>query len=86
MPGPEPADVRSDAVFSVDFRVKLTAVVTPEPVGGFSAVVPDLPGCVTEAESPEELRTNLRDAAEGWIAAHAGQLREWMAENAATGS
>ncbi len=67
--------------FKLDFRIQLTAVVTPEEVGGFSASVTDLPGCVTEAETLEELRKNLRDASEGWIAAHAEQIREWVAAN-----
>jgi predicted RNase H-like HicB family nuclease len=34
---------------------------------GFWAKVPALPGCVTEADTPEELLANLRDAIEGWL-------------------
>jgi len=44
-------------------------VVTPEPeAGGFSAEVPALPGCFTQGETLEEVRANLREAAEGWLA------------------
>jgi predicted RNase H-like HicB family nuclease len=59
----------ADQPFSLDFGVTLTAVVRPEEVGGYSAEVPLLPGCVTEAETLEELRDNLREAAEGWLEA-----------------
>lgn len=52
------------------FTVTLTAVVHAEPeTGGFSAEVPALPGCYTQGESLEEVRENLREAAEGWLAA-----------------
>jgi predicted RNase H-like HicB family nuclease len=35
--------------------------------GGFWAKVPALPGCVTEADTREELLANLREAIEGWL-------------------
>ncbi len=49
-------------------RVAITALLYPEPEGGFSIVVPALPGCFTEAETIEEARVQVRDAAEGWLA------------------
>jgi predicted RNase H-like HicB family nuclease len=53
----------------VDVTVNLTAIVRPEPdVGGYSASVPALPGCHTQGETLEEVRANLREAAEGWLA------------------
>lgn len=55
--------------FTLDFPITLAAVVTPEDDGGYSAEVPALPGCFTEAETIEELRDHLRDAAEGWLEA-----------------
>lgn len=36
--------------------------------GIYSAVVPDLPGVITEAESLEALKLSIRDAATGWMA------------------
>lgn len=48
----------------------MTAIVRPEEEGGFSAEVPALPGCFTEGETLEELRDNLREAADGWLKAH----------------
>jgi predicted RNase H-like HicB family nuclease len=56
--------------FSLDFPATLTAIVRSEEGGGFSAEVPALPGCFTEGETLEELRENLREAAEGWLKAH----------------
>lgn len=56
-------------VQTVDVAVVLTAVVRPEPeTGGYSASIPALPGCHTQGETLDEVRTNLREAAEGWLA------------------
>jgi predicted RNase H-like HicB family nuclease len=53
----------------VDVTVNLTAIVRPEPdAGGFSGSIPALPGCHTQGETLEEVRANLREAAEGWLA------------------
>jgi predicted RNase H-like HicB family nuclease len=53
---------------TVQVPVTLTAVVRPEPDGGYSAEVPALPGCHTEGDTLDEVRANLREAAEGWLA------------------
>ncbi len=64
--------------FTLAFPVTLEAVVEPEAEGGYSASVPSLPGCFTEADDLDELRANLIEAVEGWLAskrdleAHAG--------------
>jgi predicted RNase H-like HicB family nuclease len=53
----------------VDVAVVLTAIVRPEPdAGGYSASIPALPGCHTQGETLDEVRANLREAAEGWLA------------------
>jgi predicted RNase H-like HicB family nuclease len=66
----------------VEVPVVLTAIVRPEPeVGGFSASIPALPGCHTQGETLEEVRANLREAAEGWLAvAHEDGLAREAAE------
>ena len=46
--------------------MKLTAVVHPEGDRYWSEI-PSLPGCVTEADSLEELKGNLKEAAELWL-------------------
>ncbi|WP_232629558.1 type II toxin-antitoxin system HicB family antitoxin [Methylobacterium sp. Leaf118] len=43
------------------------APLTAADGGGFAATVPDLPGCMSEGETPEEALRNVRDAIEAWI-------------------
>ena len=46
-----------------------TVVLIPEPEeGGYSVLVPALPGCVTQGETVEEALAMAKDAIEGWIA------------------
>jgi len=45
----------------------LKAIVHPAEEGGFWAEVPALPGCVTQAETLDELQINLREAIELWL-------------------
>lgn len=53
---------------TIEVSVRLEAIAIPEADGGYSIVVPALPGCVTEAETIEKARENVIDAAEGWLA------------------
>jgi predicted RNase H-like HicB family nuclease len=51
---------------------KLDYAVTIEPLstvdgGGFLATVPDLPGCMSDGDTPEETLANVRDAIAAWI-------------------
>lgn len=41
--------------------------LSPEDGGGFVATVPDLPGCMSDGETPEEAMHNATDAIEEWI-------------------
>lgn len=53
-------------------RLEYSIIVEPLPVedgGGFVATVPDLPGCMSDGESPEEAVVNVQDAIEAWIEA-----------------
>ena len=45
------------------------AIVHPAEEGGFWAEVPAMPGCVTQGETLDEVRANLREAIEGWLEA-----------------
>jgi predicted RNase H-like HicB family nuclease len=47
----------------------VTAVVHQAEEGGFWAEVPELPGCVSQGETLEELRANLEDAVQAWLEA-----------------
>lgn len=35
--------------------------------GGYLATVPDLPGCVSDGETPEEALKNVQEAIASWI-------------------
>ena len=45
----------------------LKAIIHTAAEGGFWAEVPALPGCVTQADSLEELKANLHEAIELWL-------------------
>jgi predicted RNase H-like HicB family nuclease len=47
--------------------MKIKVLIHEAEDGGFWAKVPALPGCVTEADTREELLANLREAIEGWL-------------------
>ena len=53
-------------------RLVYPVIVQPLPVeegGGFVATVPDLPGCMSDGETPEEALVNIQDAIAAWIEA-----------------
>ena len=43
------------------------AIVHEAEEGGYWAEVPDLPGCVTEADTLDELKVMLKDAIAGYL-------------------
>jgi len=45
----------------------LKAIVHNAKEGGFWAEVPALPGCLTQAETLDELKVNLHEAIELWL-------------------
>ena len=47
--------------------MKIRAIVHKAEEGGFWAEVPSIPGCATQGETMEELRSNLREAIEGCL-------------------
>jgi predicted RNase H-like HicB family nuclease len=47
----------------------IKAIIHEAEEGGFWAEVPALPGCVTQGESEDEIRTNLLEAVELWFEA-----------------
>lgn len=53
-------------------NAKLEYPIVIEPLstedgGGFVASVPDLPGCMSDGETPEEALANVQDAVAAWI-------------------
>jgi len=62
---------------AVEVMVRLQALALPEPEGGYSIVVPALPGCVSCCETIWEITGNVIEAAEGWLASqHDGAKEE----------
>jgi antitoxin HicB len=59
-------------------------VLEPEPEGGYTVYVPDLPGCVSEGETPEEAVEMIRDAMEGYLEAR--RDRGWPRSSNPNGS
>ena len=52
----------------LEYRVLIEPLL-PDDGGGFLATVPDLPGCMSDGETPEEALENVRDAIMCWIEA-----------------
>lgn len=48
-------------------RYHYNVILRPEPDGGFTAIVPALPGCVTYGRSLPEARNMAKDAILGYI-------------------
>ena len=58
-------------------ELNYTVIFEPAEEGGYTAVVPALPGCVSEGNSLEETRRNIREAMEGYLetlVAHGGTI------------
>ena len=45
------------------------AIVIEKAGGNYSAYVPDLPGCMSDGETPEEALLNVQDAILAWLEA-----------------
>jgi predicted RNase H-like HicB family nuclease len=53
-------------------RLDYAVVVQPlteEDGGGFAAIVPDLPGCMSDGDTPQEALANAVDAIQAWLQA-----------------
>lgn len=46
---------------------KFTVMLSKERVGGYSAWVLELPGCISQGETRDEALTNIREAIEGYL-------------------
>ena len=48
--------------------------------GGYWAEVPALPGCVSQGETIDDVRANIREAIEGWLLAGDGATQAGAAD------
>ncbi len=46
----------------------LKVILEPSEDGGFTAIVPSLPGCISEGDTREEALRNIREAIELYLA------------------
>jgi predicted RNase H-like HicB family nuclease len=54
--------------------VTLKVLIHSAKEGGFWAEVPALPGCVSQGQTIDEVRANVRQAIEGWLLAEDAAL------------
>lgn len=47
--------------------LEYNALFTPENEGGFSVYVPDLPGCISQGDTFEEAKKNIKEAIELYL-------------------
>ena len=59
----------------LEYAVRIERLAESEG-GGYLATVPDLPGCMSDGEIPEEALRNVQDAIASWIEA----AKEWKQE------
>ncbi|WP_254174856.1 type II toxin-antitoxin system HicB family antitoxin [Planktothrix pseudagardhii] len=54
---------------SLEYYLNLPYPITlyPEPDGGYVGEIKDLPGCMTQGETLEEVMANLQDAKHLWL-------------------
>ncbi len=60
----------------VEVMVKVRALAFREPDGGYSVVVPEIDGCVTEGDSIEDVEFMVRDLAEALLEMKHDEARE----------
>jgi antitoxin HicB len=54
---------------SLEDYLKLNYPITlyPEPEGGYTVMVKDLPGCISQGDTLEEAMENIQDAKSAWL-------------------
>ncbi len=50
-----------------DLTMKLKVILEPSDEGGYTAIVPSLPGCISEGDTKEEALANIREAIELYL-------------------
>ena len=53
--------------------MKYTVILVPDPAGGFSALAPAMPGCVSQGDTFEQALDNVREAMRGWLGVEAAR-------------
>ena len=66
-PATVPQKRRASRPFQV-IREGIVFELQPEPEGGYTIVVPSLPGCISYGPTFEEAIEMIKDAMQGWLA------------------
>jgi antitoxin HicB len=66
------------------YEIRVTPL-SQEDGGGYMAMVPDLDGCVSDGETPQEAVANAMDAIAQWLQAHREMGRDIPAPGSASG-
>ncbi len=48
-------------------KLNYSVTLHPDPEGGYTAEIKDLPGCITQGDTLEEVMVNISEARELWI-------------------
>ena len=48
-------------------RLQYPITLCPEEEGGYTAIIPDLKGCMTQGETIEEALVNIEEAKQSWL-------------------
>ena len=65
-------DKRKKEDYSIDMKLKV--IIHKAEEGGLWAEVPSIPGCVSQAETFEELVPNIYEAVEGCLSVNVGEF------------
>jgi predicted RNase H-like HicB family nuclease len=49
------------------FNLRYPITIYPEADGGYVAMIKDLPGCIAQGETPDEIMANIEEARQLWI-------------------
>jgi predicted RNase H-like HicB family nuclease len=60
---------------TLEYTIRIEKLA-PSDGGGYLATAPDLPGCMSDGETPEEALANIKDAIVSWLEA----AKEWKME------
>ncbi len=55
--------------------MRLEVVLEPQEEGGYTVIVPALPGCISEGETKREAMENIKDAIKGYIACYHKKIK-----------
>ena len=78
--------MRNNNTLDYFLSLKYSILIYPEDQGGYTALIPNLPGCITQGETLEEVVINIEEARELWIETvyHSGKKeifllsRKWL--------